>query len=95
MHASAAVRNSATARNVHFCTYSRELIDMFSDLTKTLSWLFGGRCLRRVFQTLRDYDLAQDPAIRTRFDDLDLISRSQVCQNHKLQIVFRFMYIVA
>ena len=94
MHASVAVRNSATARNVHICTYSRELIDMFSDLTKTLSWLFGGHCLRRVFQTLRDYDLAKDPAICTRFDDLDLISRSQVCQNHKLQLVSGFLSIV-
>ena len=30
-------------------------------------------------------------AIHTRFDDLDFISRSQVCQNHKLQTVFKFL----
>ena len=43
------------------------------------------------FQTVRDYYLARGLAIHTRFDDLDLISRSQVCQNHKLQIGFRFL----
>ena len=47
--------------------------------------------LREVFQTLRDYNLAWGLAIHTRFDDLDLISRLQVDQNHKLQIVFRFL----
>ena len=30
-------------------------------------------------------------AIHIRFDDLDPFLRSQVCQNHKLQIVFRFL----
>ena len=44
-----------------------------------------------MFQTLHDYDLAWGPAIHTRFDDLDLISRSEVSQNHKKQIVFRFL----
>ena len=57
-------------------------------LMLTIWWTLGG------LSTLRDYDLAQDPAIRTRFDDLDLISRSQVCQNHKLQIVFGFLFTV-
>ena len=36
------------------------------------------------------YYLAGDIAIHTRLDDLSLISRSQVCQNNKLQIVFKF-----
>ena len=45
----------------------------------------------KTFQTLHDYNLAWGLAVHTRFDDLDLISRSQVCQNHKLQIVFRFL----
>ena len=44
-----------------------------------------------VFQTLRDYNLAQGLSVHIRFDDLDLISRSQICQDHKLQIVFRFL----
>ena len=32
---------------------------------------------RDVFQTLRDYNLVWGLAIHTKFDDLDLISRSQ------------------
>ena len=40
-----------------------------------------------VFQTLCDHKFAQGLANHTIFDDLDLISRSQVCQNHELQIV--------
>ena len=35
-----------------------------------------------------DYSFAWDLAIHTEFDDPDLISRSQVCQHHKLQLVF-------
>ena len=53
--------------------------------------LFGRHCLRKVFQTLHDYDLAWGLAIHIRIDEFDLISRSQVCQNHKLLIVFRFL----
>ena len=52
---------------------------------------FGRHCLRGVFQTLHDYNLAQGLAMHTAFDDHDLISRSQVCQNHTQQIVFRFL----
>ena len=40
---------------------------------------------------MSDYNLAQGLAIYTVFDDLDLISRSHVFQNYKLQIVFRFL----
>ena len=65
---------------------------MFSDMMKTFNIGFwGGNCLREVFQTLCDYDLAHGLAIHTRLDDLDLILRSQVCQNLKLQIVFGFL----
>ena len=46
---------------------------MLSDLTKTLMLFFGGHCLREVFQTLHDYNLALDLAVHTRFDDLDPI----------------------
>ena len=52
---------------------------------------FGRHCLREVFQTLHDYNLAGGLAIHTRFDGLDLISRSQVCQNYTQQTVFRFL----
>ena len=50
-----------------------------------MTMLLGG------LSTLRDYDLAQGLTIHARFDDLDLISRSQVCQNHALQTVFIFL----
>ena len=36
-------------------------------------------------QTLPDYKLARGLVIHTRFDDLDLISRSHAYQNHKQQ----------
>ena len=38
-----------------------------------------------------EYNLFGVLTIHTRFDYLDLISRSQVCQNHKLQIDFSFL----
>ena len=44
-----------------------------------------------VFPTLCGYNLARGLAIHTTFDDLDLISRSHICQNHKLLIDFRFL----
>ena len=55
----------------HICLYSREIIDLLPDLTKTLCWLFGGHCLREVFQTLHDYNLPWSPHCHSRFDDLD------------------------
>ena len=39
--------------------------------------LFHGRCSSKVFHT--------------RFDDLDLVSRSQMCQNHKQQVGFEIL----
>ena len=65
---------------------------MFYGLTKTLTLTFWQTLLREAFQTLRDYNLAWGLAIHARFDNLDhktlTISRSQICQNHKLEIVF-------
>ena len=55
---------------------------MFSDL-ETVTLALWQNCLREVF---RDYSLACGLAMHTKFDDLDLTLRSQVCQNHKLQI---------
>ena len=57
---------------------------MFSELKKKKSML-------AFLRTLFDYNLARGLAVHARFDDLDLISRSQVCQIHKLQIVFRIL----
>ena len=64
-------------------------MDVFSDLKETLTLAFWRTLFNGGFQTLRVYNLARGLAMHTRFDDLDLISRSQVCQNDKLQIVFR------
>ena len=55
------------------------------------NFLFGGHCLREVFQTLLEYKLAWGLADHARCDDLDRISRSQVCQNQNLHIVFRLL----
>ena len=69
----------------HFCTSSWEIIDVFSDLTKTLTLAFLRTLFKGGFQTLRDYNLgpfnlARDLAIYTWFDERDLISKSQVCK---------------
>ena len=49
-------------------------------------------CLGEVFQTLHAYNLAFGKPIHTRFDDLNLILKSQVCEKPKLQILcFRFL----
>ena len=51
-------------------------------------WLFHGHCSSQASQTLCYYNLAWGLPIHTRFDDLDLVSRSLVSQNNELQIVF-------
>ena len=71
--------------------YSGEIIDVFSDLTKTLTLAFWQTLFKGGLSNLRDYNLVRGLAIHTRFDDLELILRSQVCQNNKLQVVFRFL----
>ena len=48
-------------------------------------WLFHEHCSSEVFQTLQHYNLAW--GVNSRFDDLDLVLRSLVCQNHKLRSV--------
>ena len=51
-------------------------------------WLFHRHCSSEfflfVFLTLHDYKLACDLPSHARFDDLDLVSRPQLCQNHIL-----------
>ena len=69
-------------------TYLRKIVDIFPDFSKTsCHWLFYGHCSSKVFETLHYYNLVWHLPIHARFDDFDLVSRSQVCQNHKLQIV--------
>ena len=67
---------------------------MFSDLTKTLTFAFWWTFLKWVFQTFRHYNLAWGQAIHTRFNDLDTISRSHACQNHKLHFLFLFLFLI-
>ena len=54
----------------------------------------GGRALKfhwwGVLFSVTNYAIIILLRVYTMLDDLDLISRSQVYQNHKLQIVFRF-----
>ena len=50
--------------------------------------------MREVFQTMHDYNLASRLPVHTRFDNLHLISRSQICQNHKLKLVGFFVVVV-
>ena len=64
---------------------------MFCDLTKTLMLTFKGTLFKGGLSNLVFFYLARGRVVHTRFDDLDLISRSQVCQKHTLQIVFRFL----
>ena len=77
------------------CTCSREVIDIFL-LKKLLCCPFLRHCGRKIFQTLHDYSLAWYLHFHGRFDDLDFVSRSQVYQKYKLQILlcrllFRFL----
>ena len=51
--------------------------------TVKVCWVFGGHCLQEVFETLHEYNHALDLPIHTRFDNLDLISRSDVGLNNK------------
>ena len=54
-------------------TYSREIIDMFHDLTKLIFGFFMDTVPSKIFLTLHDYSLAWGLPIHTRFDDLDLV----------------------
>ena len=55
---------------------------------KTETLAFWQTLFKGGLSNIRGYNLAWGLAIHTRCDDLDLISRSQVCPNHKLKIVF-------
>ena len=50
---------------------------------KTLTLPFS----QTLFQTLQNYNRARGLHFHCRFDDLDFVSRSPVCQKYKLQIV--------
>ena len=61
--------------------------NVFPCLQKKLTLPFSRRLLNEMFQTLHDYNLAQGLHFHCRFDDLDFVTRSQLCQKYILQIV--------
>ena len=56
------------------CTYSKEIIDIFFHLKKTLMLAFS--------QALHDYNLAWGPHCHSRIDDFDFVSRLQFCPKY-------------
>ena len=70
------------------------LLLLLLNLSKALTLAFGKHCLMKVLQFLNDYNLSRGLPIHTSMDDLDLISKSQLCQDHELQIAFRFLFTV-
>ena len=72
-----------------FMVYSREIFDVFSDLTKTLTLAFSRTLEKtRSFKLCMIITLFRVLHIRIMFDDLTLASWSQVCQRHELHIGF-------
>ena len=67
---------------------------MSPDLTKTKFniGLFLRLYLSKVCQTVHDYNLARGLPICCRFDNLELVSKSQVFQKRKLQFVLWLLY---
>ena len=61
---------------------------MLPDLTKSFIVGSSTDTVGAKFFKLCIINLACSQPVHTRFDDLDLLFRSQVCWNHKLQTVF-------
>ena len=53
---------------------------------------FPGHCFSEFLQTLLCYNFALGLPIDTTFDYVGLVSRSQVCQRHKLPFFFIFFF---
>ena len=64
------------------CTYSKEIIDMYPHLKTTLAQSFYWTPLEQDFSNLCDYNLAWSLHCHSRFDDLEVVSRSQVYQKY-------------
>ena len=65
-------------------------MDTVSDMSKTSTLAFRRTLFKGDISNFADCNLAQGLVIHNRTDDLDLISRSKVCQVHKLQVVIWF-----
>ena len=62
---------------------------MFHNLTKIEHWLFlRHHHVREVFQTFQNYVFAWGLLMHTRFDHIDLISRSCVSETQTAKCVF-------
>ena len=59
-----------------FGTCSRDVIDIFPCLKKTLTLAFLGQHESKIFQNLHDYNLARGLHVHCRFDDVDFVSGS-------------------
>ena len=64
------------------------------DFTKTLMVAYWWTLFKGGLSNCRITTFAFGPAIHTRFDDLYLTSGLQLGQNHKLQVVCKFLSIV-
>ena len=60
---------------------------------KLYPWLFHRHCSSKFFKTLHYYNLAKGLPVCNRFDDLDLVSRLQVCQNHNKIFFFSILHL--
>ena len=64
---------------------------MFSDSTKSLSWLFLRHCLSEVFQTLHGYNITWGLLNHTIFDKFDHVSWLHYVRNLDCQLCFPFL----
>ena len=74
----------------YFHAHSREIIDVFPDLARTLTWLFLGHDISEGLQTLHGYNLALGLLVHCRFVDpwpcfsLDIICSGRLGSKHQL-----------
>ena len=71
------VMNIALFKN-NFCSYPREVINVFPDLTKALSLAFHRHCSNKIFQSLHYSNLAWSAPMHTRLMTLTLFQSSSV-----------------
>ena len=78
--------NLTTAFTFHILMHSREIIDVFwCDKNLNFSF-FSDNVFARSFK-LHGYDLVCDVQSHARTDDIDLVSRSQVCHNANCKLL--------
>ena len=84
-----------------FRTYSRQMIDVFTDLTKTLSLAFSltlfnllAICSSKVFQTLHHYNLAGGLPIQSGLINLTLFQGQRCVRIINSKLFFSFQILV-